>query len=177
MAQVATTKKLTKTAARKQENLAELIQNHRVVKVSMQSEMAKCVARQALPEYGIAEGETFYLAKSGLADEQGNEYAYIIWSDQDGLGIYQCPCKGNSFRRQCAHTKAVSAAVMVSYYARKHETRPNTLVLEEAPEQPVVEAPKFERPTPKAKKWSEQGTLNGNGPRWEMGMNGKRIPM
>lgn len=91
---------------RRSNELAQLIAQHRVVRVSMQAEHAVCVARVDMPEFGIVKGEMFHLFASSY---QG--YAYIV---ADG-----CGCKRYEFRRDCKHCQSASKINVARYRARQ----------------------------------------------------------
>lgn len=109
------------TTERRTNELANLLSEHRVVRVEMQAEHAVCVAREDLPAYGIKAGETFHLYASSYAG-----YAYIV---REGVGGRECSCIGFSFKHTCKHCNAVNSIEVARYYARKGEAA-GTLVLE-----------------------------------------------
>lgn len=110
-----------KGAKRQFRELAELVVDHKVIRVSMQADHATCIAREDMPEYGIAAGETFHLFMSGYSDINGNSYAYIYNANGCACGAYQ-------HLHNCKHVPLANAAIVARYNARKGE-QAGTLVL------------------------------------------------
>lgn len=89
------------TIERRKLDLADLIATHRLVRVTMQQAVCACTARVAMPDYGIAAGERFFLA----ASDTHEGYAYLV--REEGLGR-TCTCRNFQFRRTCADCQAVN---------------------------------------------------------------------
>lgn len=105
------------TAERKANELATLIAEHRVVRVSMQAEHATVTARVAMPEYGIAAGETYHL----VAASSYKGYAYIVRWDS-AWTRHACSCVGCEMRHTCKHTVLVNEICI----ERSHKPAPLT---------------------------------------------------
>lgn len=102
------------TAERKQNELAQLIAERRVVRAEMQAQHATVTARVDMPEYGIKAGETFHLVMSSFEG-----YAYIVKWDQVWTK-HACGCKGYEWKHYCKHTDNVNAVCK----SRFHQQRP-----------------------------------------------------
>lgn len=100
----------------------DMVNAHRLVKVSMQADHAVCVARVDMPEYDIKAGERFELVASSYVG-----YAYII--KNDAQGNRSCTCKRYEFMHTCKHCRQCSDYAVARYFARKAESE-HEMVLE-----------------------------------------------
>jgi hypothetical protein len=96
------------TTERRQNELAELISAHLVIRCDIQSASIRCTARVDLPMHGIRAGEVFWLVASSYTG-----YAYIV---ADGVSGLACSCFGYSFKHTCKHVRLVSDANAARYF-------------------------------------------------------------
>ena len=160
-----------KALAEKDEMLAE----HRIVRVSIQTGHATCTARIDMPEYGILAGESFQLFVSNYSDEQGGSYAYIV---SDG-----CSCKSYEFRRQCEHRNMASRYNLIRYKEQVWHHEDELTHVEEGIgsgdfeiEEPMSNLAALTDEIIKSEKRAV-APLNIRGKKYEEGPNGYAVPM
>jgi hypothetical protein len=107
----------------KRNELTQLIAEHRMVAIEMgEAERISCTAIDDIPLYGIAKGQKFDLVKSSFEG-----FAYIV---VEGANGHECSCVGHEKRHTCKHADLCNEHIREQYYAKKHESREDAMVLE-----------------------------------------------